>query len=66
MSTHPRLPEAEIRLKRLGRHIRCRLTKPLKRKYRADFQEALSKDDRGDQAVRFIDDLIEQNRPLKW
>ncbi len=63
---HPRLPEAEQRLKRLGQHIRCRLTRCEKRRYAADFVTALEKDERGDQAVRFIDDLIEQNRPMKW
>lgn len=63
---HPRLPEAERKLMHLGRHIRCRLTKRQKRKYRAMFDEAMQKHESGLQAVRLVDDLIEQNRPLKW
>lgn len=63
---HPRLPEAQAKLKVIGRHIRCRLSKRQKAKYRQMFDTALDKDERGLQAVRFIDDLIEQNRPLKW
>lgn len=35
---HPRLPEAERKIMHLGRHIRCRLTKRQKRKYRAMFK----------------------------
>ncbi|WP_315782302.1 hypothetical protein [Bradyrhizobium sp. SZCCHNPS1003] len=63
---HPRFEEAQGRLSRLGRHIRCRLSRKQKRTYAAMFHTALEKDERGDQAVRLIDDLIEQNRPLKW
>lgn len=63
---HPRLPEAERKLMHIGRHIRCTLSKRQKQEYRDLFNEALAKDERGLQAVRFIDDLIEQNRPLKW
>ncbi|MGJ4945121.1 hypothetical protein ACQR1W_31485 [Bradyrhizobium sp. HKCCYLS1011] len=63
---HPRFEEASRRLSRLGRHIRCRLTRKQKRAYAAEFQTALEKDERGDQCVLLIDDLIEQNRPLKW
>ncbi len=63
---HPRFEEVSVRLSRLGRHIRCRLTRKQKRAYATMFQTALEKDERGGQAVRLIDDLIEQNRPLKW
>ncbi|MGJ4953086.1 hypothetical protein [Bradyrhizobium sp. HKCCYLS20291] len=64
--THPRFEEAKGRLSRLGRHIRCRLTRKQKRTYAAMFHEALAKDERGHQCVLLVDDLVEQNRPLKW
>ncbi|MCA1379439.1 hypothetical protein I6F34_01215 [Bradyrhizobium sp. BRP05] len=64
--THPRLPEAERKLMHLGRHIGCRLSRRQKRQYRAMFDEAMQKHESGLQAVRLVDDLIEQNRPLKW
>lgn len=63
---HPRLPEAERKLANLGRHIGWRLTRRQKAKYRHMFAEALDKHPDGRECVRLIDDLIEQNRSLKW
>ncbi|MGC0389358.1 hypothetical protein [Bradyrhizobium sp. USDA 241] len=63
---HPGYESARSRLQRIRRYIKLPLTKKDVEAFRQLWDIALEKEDCGRQCVRFVDDLIEQNTPLKW
>lgn len=65
MNAHPRLKTATRKLRDIRRLVRS-ASKADVTSYRRQFAEALTKHPDGRQAVYFIEDLIEQNQPLRW
>lgn len=63
---HPGYESAATKLSRIRRYIRLPLSKADIEAFRDLWNTALEKEDCGRQCVRFVDDLIEQNTPLKW